>query len=154
MVLRPAFHERSALDVAAERADDGTLTITVRIGQDLSLDSWELTIDLPTSGSKLIASAAVRPMAAARALGPVLDAKGRRLRLGGFLPGGASLAAGTVLAIVGLRAPDGAAASLLRVVGAKAAAPDGGEMRVTVGGDVVDPRSMIERAWLPWAARP
>ena len=140
--------------MTAERADDGTLTITVRTGQDLSLDSWELTIDLPTSGSKLIASAAVRPMAAARALGPVLDAKGRRLRLGGFLPGGAALAADTVLARVRLQSPGHATSTSLVAVGALAAAADGRALAVTVGGDAIAGSWREGRLWLPWIVRP
>ncbi|HQZ71227.1 MAG TPA: MG2 domain-containing protein [Anaerolineae bacterium] len=150
----PAAGGEARLDVTAERADDGTLTITVRTGQDLSLDSWELTIDLPTSGSKLIASAAVRPMAAARALGPVLDAKGRRLRLGGFLPGGAALAADTVLARVRLQSPGHATSTSLVAVGALAAAADGRALAVTVGGDAISRSWREGRVWLPWIVRP
>ena len=148
----PAAGGDARLDVTAEREDDGTLTLTVRTGQALNLDSWELTLDLPTSGSKLIATAAIRPTAASRALGPVLDAKGRRLRLGGFLPGGAVLAAGSVLARVRLQGPGKATSTTLGAVGALAASPDGRELAVTVGGDAIARSWRAGEVWLPWIA--
>lgn len=150
----PAPGGEARLDVAAERAEDGSLTLTVRAGQALDLDSWELTVDLPTSGSKLIDTAAVRPTATARSLGPVLDARGRRLRLGGFLPGGAALAAETVLARVRLQSPGQATSTSLVAIGALAAAPDGRALAVTVGGDAVRPAASPWELWLPSVARP
>lgn len=150
----PSPEGAARLDLAAEAAPDGSLTLTVRSGEELALATWELTLDLPTSGARLLEDDARRPSPAARALGPTLEAKGRRLRLGGYLPGGATLAAGTVLARVRLEVPTGVAGGRPVVTGALAAASDGRALTVTVGGDVVDRSRWTGRLWLPWTVGP
>lgn len=144
-----------ALELSAEAADDGALTFSLRTAAPaLGLTAWELTLDLPAGGLRLMPSDPVRPTAQARLLGPALDQGGRRLRLGGHLPGGADLPAGSLLARVRLSAPGPGMPSTTGLIDARAAAADGRRLAVTVGGDGLRAGWSAGRLSLPWVLRP
>ncbi len=111
--------------------------------------AWEITLELPAGAFEVLGTAMGDALPGARRLAPVTGADST-VRLGGYVPGGVDVAAGTVLATVRLRAGRTGDADI-GVLRAQIVRPDGGSYTVSTEGVVVSPEpwSPAGRLWLP-----